>query len=234
MNEIVVFAKAPVPGKVKTRLGSVIGMEQAARGHAAFIKDLLTTLSRSESGVVVAVGAAEDLEHPAFSQIGAELVVQPTGTLGDRLKGVIGERFLAGAQKVLVVGTDSPTLRLDLFHEAFALLDQQDVVMGPSFDGGYYLLGTSAHYPELFENISWSTSEVASQTLNAAQSLKLKTRLLEFWYDVDTIEDLKFLRFHLMGFLCHDARLDGCSELPFPATSQWLSELESSRSVFSK
>jgi len=228
----VVFAKAPVAGKVKTRLGAVIGMEQAATGHAAFIKDLLATLSRLDARVVLAVGAPEDVQHPAFSGLeGVEVVVQPQGSLGDRLNEVIAARFYAGAQQVLVVGTDSPTLGLDVFQDAFERLGRFDVVLGPSFDGGYYLLGSSTHYPELFEDISWSTSKVALETLRAAQDLELKTTLLPFWYDIDTIEDLEFLRFHLAGILCHDAGTDGGLELPFPATSRWLQELESAESV---
>jgi rSAM/selenodomain-associated transferase 1 len=237
VNTIVVFAKIPVPGQVKTRLAARIGNEAAAEGHAAFIRDILTLVASVECSRWLALGNGTPSDHSAFENAeeqGFHFISQPPGDLGQRLASVTNTCFEQGASKVLVIGTDSPTLPKQILDDAFDALDEHDVVLGPSFDGGYYLIGLKATCPSLFEGIAWSTDAVAMQTVKAAQHAGLNLSLLPFWYDVDTFEDLRFLRFHLVGFLCHDRRANGNFRLPCPATQRWLAELESHGNLFSK
>lgn len=237
MNTIVVFAKIPIPGQVKTRLAAQIGHEAAAAGHAAFVHDILNLVASVDCTRWLALGNGSPQDHRVFanaSNQGFHYVPQPAGDLGDRLKAVIDACFQNGSAKVLVIGTDSPTLPKQILEDAFLQLEDHDVVLGPSFDGGYYLVGLKSSHHQLFTNISWSTETVASETVEAAHRLGLKVSLLPFWYDVDTFEDLRFLRFHLVGFLCHDTNANGSFQFPCPATQRWLAELESQGNLYSK
>lgn len=122
----------------------------------------------------------------------------------------LGERLIAattwaaehGYTKILLVGSDSPTLPIAYLSEALARLDTQDIVIGPSVDGGYYLIGFSAAkvditVPHVFEDIAWSTPTVFQETLERVRAVNATLGLLPPWYDVDTTEDLTFLHTHL-------------------------------------
>jgi rSAM/selenodomain-associated transferase 1 len=201
-NAVVVFAKAPVPGRVKTRLAEAIGANAAADLHRAFLADLAETVA--STGATGYLALAGDEHHTGFDpyrEHGFDFVTQGQGDLGDRLARVTSDLFARGHNKVVVVGSDSPTLQARHFAEAFAALERVPVVLGPSFDGGYYLIGLDSPYPEVFADIAWSTTAVASQTLSRCRQHGLLWDLLGFWYDVDTIDDLDFLRFHLLGHL---------------------------------
>lgn len=195
---IVMFAKAPVAGDVKTRLGASIGYDEAARLHAAFIHDLVDTID--SMGVQGVLAYSGDPEHPGFEhakRTGFEFVEQPDGDLGDRLSSIVEQLFDRGFERLVVIGSDSPTLSVELhLMPAFAALDEADVVFGPSFDGGYYALGLNGPHA-LFHDIPWSTRHVLEASWHKAQEASLLSTMLGFWYDVDVIEDLQFLRFHL-------------------------------------
>ena len=111
-------------------------------------------------------------------------------------------RLEAGAERVVLLGSDSPTLPLGVIGRALdRLVAGVDVVLGPSFDGGYYLVGARARCDGIFEGIDWSTPRVLGQTLKRCEALGLGVELLEFWYDVDEAQDLRLLRTHLLGYL---------------------------------
>ena len=127
-------------------------------------------------------------------QIGADL--------GERLASATQWATEQGYTKILLVGSDSPTLPISYISKAVTLLDSQDITIGPSTDGGYYLIGFSATnvamtVPFVFENIAWSTENVFQQTLARIRSLKATVGLLPPWYDIDTAEDLAFLHAHI-------------------------------------
>ncbi|MBI1923688.1 glycosyltransferase [Candidatus Poribacteria bacterium] len=141
----------------------------------------------------------------------------------------LGERLISAAQwacgqnyaKFLFVGSDSPTLPIQYVERALDLLDSRDVVIGPSMDGGYYLIGFSAGgaalaIPAIFEDITWSTDLVFRQTLEKVQSVNARLGLLPPWYDVDTFADLQLLRNHLFAM-----RLAG-EKIPAPQTDSKL------------
>ncbi len=200
---IVMFAKAPVPGAVKTRLGASIGDDWSARFHRAFLADLTDTISQTGFDCVLCY--AGDREHPGFapcSSAGFSFLEQPAGDLGTRLT-TITQNMFKTYDRVIIIGSDSPTLGLQHFLQTDELLSTHDVVIGPSFDGGYYLIGlnqdgfSKEQGFQIFEDINWSSEEVLKQTLDSCLREHQRCELLGFWYDVDTVIDLNFLRTHL-------------------------------------
>jgi rSAM/selenodomain-associated transferase 1 len=133
-----------------------------------------------------------------------ELIPQASDDLGCRMRSFFTERFQTGADRIVLVGTDSPTLPLTFVEQAFQELKQADVVLGPATDGGYYLVGCARHtrkgsdvVPPIFEEIPWSTSQVLRETVTRLKSAKLSAALLPPWYDVDTLDDWRMLRGHV-------------------------------------
>lgn len=195
--EVVIFAKAPVPGKVKTRLAATIGLELAAACHQGFIADTVATVV--ESGLTGLIAHAGDESHHGFDcarAAGFEFQEQPSGDLGHRMFSLLDSR-LKFTERVVFIGTDSPTLPAEFMTRAVQMLDEADVVIGPSFDGGYYLIALKQAHPAPFEEISWSTDAVFSQTVERCLAASLTYAVLPFWYDVDHAEDLRFLIRHL-------------------------------------
>jgi rSAM/selenodomain-associated transferase 1 len=191
-----VFAKEPRPGQVKTRLAATIGAEPAARLYDAFLRDLLPRL--------VAIGAtrvlafAEPSDRAFFRSLCGdhfELEVQSGDDLGARMATFFSIQFARGASRVVLIGSDSPDLPISHIENAFASLDRHDVVLGPCDDGGYYLIGMSRVIPEIFQEIAWSTPSVFDQTKSRLDQLGVRTAVLESWYDIDSLDDLRRLAF---------------------------------------
>jgi len=198
MNVLGLFAKWPRPGAVKTRLAAETSPEFAARVANSFLRDSLERLSALEFDRVLASMPHEELA--SFANLAGDrwrLEPQCDGDLGARLAGFFVHQFEGAARRVVVVGTDSPTVPLDYVRAAFTCLNNADVVIGPATDGGYYLIGASRSIPHLFAKVPWSTPDVLRQTIARVESLSLKLALLPPWYDVDTIADWHMLRGHL-------------------------------------
>ena len=178
------MTKAPQPGRVKTRLTAALRPGGCEAIHTALVFE---TLSRAHAtGLPVTVSLSGDL-HSDFAarirQTGAAIVPQATGSLGDRLIAA-----LAGPGRLLVLGTDCPLLEPDWLTAA--LESPADVVLGPSDDGGYWMLTHNAPCPALFTGIPWSTAAVAETTMQAAASLSLTLALAPTAYDIDEPADL--------------------------------------------
>jgi rSAM/selenodomain-associated transferase 1 len=189
------FAKWPAPGAVKTRLGDA---ERAGRVARAFLLDTLDRLAAVDARRVLVFAPAERSE--AFADLATgryALVPQGEGDLGVRLRRFIAAELAAGAGATVVVGADSPTLPVEFVEQAFALLRDSDVVLGPTCDGGYYLLGCGRRLPPVFAGIDWGTPRVLSQTVAALADPSWKLALLPPWYDVDTPADWSLLGGHL-------------------------------------
>lgn len=205
---VAVFAKAPRKGRVKTRLAAELGEERAVAAYRCFVADIVTMLSTLESElgcpVSTVLAYAGDREHEgfgAFRDAGLELMAQGEGDLGARLTRVTDACFERGAERLIIIGTDSPTLEPRHVAQALDTLDENDVALGPSFDGGYYLIGLSGAHTAVFEQIDWSTRRVFGQTVRRCRESSLLCEALEFWYDVDTFDDLKMLQTHLFDYL---------------------------------
>ena len=198
---LVIFAKAPIPGKVKTRLCPPLTPDEAATLHGSFVLDML---ERSKTAVVklklpfdryLACAPSSTL---VFFKImeerqGVKLIDQVGDDLGARMSQTCETMFARGYTRILIVGTDVPSLPLDHYRQALALLETNDLVLGPALDGGYYLIGLKRMAPDLFVGIPWSTERVLGLTKEKATNLGLKTALLPPWRDVDRIEDLQAL-----------------------------------------
>lgn len=198
---LVIFAKAPIPGEVKTRLCPPLTPDEAATLHGSFVLDML---ERSQTAVVKSKMpldrylACTPSSTLVFFKImeerqGVKLIDQVGDDLGARMQHAFETMFGKGYQRVFIVGTDVPSLPLDHYTQALALLETNDLVLGPALDGGYYLIGLKRMVPGLFVGIPWSTEQVLGMTQEKATTLGLKTALVPPWRDVDTIEDLHAL-----------------------------------------
>jgi rSAM/selenodomain-associated transferase 1 len=195
---LAVMAKLPVAGEVKTRLCPPLTAVQAAALARCFLQDKVEQIAGIETAEpVVAFTPPEGAAAlAALLPRGIRLVPQQGADLGARLDHVLTDLLAEGAPGAIAVGADSPTLPTGFLRRACAaLLDRSaDVVVGPSEDGGYYLIGLRAPAPALFEAMPWSTAAVLAETLGRVRRLGLRLGLLPSWFDVDRGEDLERLR----------------------------------------
>jgi rSAM/selenodomain-associated transferase 1 len=191
---LIIFTRYPEPGNTKTRLIPVLGAEGAAtlqrqmtEHKLAEVNQLLTFYPLS-----VEVHFAGGNEQLMQEWLGSSLVYrrQSEGDLGDRMASAFQASFAAGMTAGVLIGSDCPDLNASLMAEAFQLLRQHDLVLGPALDGGYYLIGLRRLIPELFTGIPWSTAEVLQQTITIAKRLGLAVAKLPLLSDVDRPEDL--------------------------------------------
>ncbi|MBY0525245.1 MAG: TIGR04282 family arsenosugar biosynthesis glycosyltransferase [Gemmataceae bacterium] len=193
-----VFAKQPVPGRVKTRLAASTSPAWAAQVASAFLHDAMTRLSAVEARRVLAFAPAHAEPYFAERVRGRfELIPQIEADLGRRMAHFFSTQLDSGAHQVVLVGTDSPTLPVAMIESVFAALDHADVVLGPATDGGYYLVGCSRRLPPIFDGIAWSSDRVLSETVDRLTDPEWRLALLPPWYDVDTAQDWEMLRGHL-------------------------------------
>jgi rSAM/selenodomain-associated transferase 1 len=184
---LLVFAKVPRPGHVKTRLTPVLTAEEAARLYEAFLADALHLYANV--GVDVRLYLAPPLPEarPAAVPDGLPVHEQEGDGLGERMSTAFRESFEAGYQRAAVVGTDHPTLPAGFVRQAFSALDApQSICVGPSEDGGFYLLGMTDFYPQLFEGMTYSHDAVFTDTLARVGTTDAGLTVLPRWYDVDT------------------------------------------------
>jgi len=187
---LVLFAKVPRPGRVKTRLVPPLTHTQAAALADAFLRDTLA-LGR-HAPVARRLLAWASALRPRRRIAGYTVTRQQGRTLGDRLLNAF-RRHLRPGRAVLILGTDSPTLPAAYLRRAVQALATHDLVVGPTQDGGYYLIGARRIERGLFRGIRWSSSEVCRQTLVNARRLGYTVAQLPRWYDVDTPRDLRRL-----------------------------------------
>ena len=252
---LVVFARAPVPGQVKTRLfrsdaaltqaalGRLLSPETAAQLHQAFVADVLRKgqLAGYRRRVLYAADASDSVGHPCLQRLAAEygydLRQQQGADLGERMGQAIKSELVRHDSHgeppvgVVLVGTDSPTLPPGyLATAAAALAKHSDVVLGPASDGGYYLVGMRQAELSLFAApMPWGSGEVLPRTLERLRALKkqgLRPYLLPFFYDCDTPADLRLLRDHLELSGSEEAQVrDGDLAIKAPDTAAVLREL---------
>jgi rSAM/selenodomain-associated transferase 1 len=204
---IAIMAKASIAGQTKTRLCPPLTFQQAAALNTAFLQDvtanILAATRNASIGGYLAYGPP-GAESRAFFQ---QIMRSPFGLLeawhanfGDSLFSAIEQMLAVGHQSAVVLNADSPTLPTRLLIEAAQVLARPGdrAVLGPSADGGYYLLGVKAAHRRLFDDIAWSTEHVAGQTLARAEEIGLPIHTLPTWYDVDDFASLWRLRGELL------------------------------------
>jgi len=188
------FAKYWEPGAVKTRLAAHVGEQAAASLHQHFVATLISRLAGHGDTRQLCYWppAAEN----AFKQAAGSnwsLAVQSAGDLGARMEGFFQAAFNNGASRVVLVGSDSPSLPVSYIEQAFELLKDHPVVLGPAEDGGYYLIGASLATPPVFNDIAWSSGDVWRQTTARLEAAGIAYASLPAWYDVDLWPDLQRL-----------------------------------------
>jgi rSAM/selenodomain-associated transferase 1 len=193
---LVVFAKAPQPGRVKTRLVPLLGERGAARLHARMIESTLQ-VAREARFARVELHCAPDARHPIFSRLARRysvtLRVQARGDLGARMLASC-KRVLRTANAVVLIGTDCPALRpADLRAAQRALREEADAVLSPAEDGGYALIGLRRVSPRLFSRIEWGGDSVLQETRRRLRALGWRWRELRVVWDVDRPQDYRRL-----------------------------------------
>jgi rSAM/selenodomain-associated transferase 1 len=188
---LVVIAKEPVPGAVKTRLAPILGADGAAWAAAAMLADTVAVMAQVDAEPWVCFAPPDARTRMAHLAPGCGLLAQVEGDLGDRLAACFAALLGGGAQRVVIVAADTPHVPRATFQAAFALLDQVDVVLGPAVDGGYYLVGAKAALPELFVGVPMGTDAVLQVTLQRAIHRRLRLGTVPMLRDLDRLEDLR-------------------------------------------
>lgn len=194
------MARAPIPGATKTRLEASLSPEECAQLHQAFLLDILD-LTCAIKNVTVFLAFTPKNQRQFFEKLFLEeslahvvLLPQQGDNLGKRIFEAVKNVVLQGYDCVIVIGSDSPTLQTNHIKKAFETLETADACLGPSRDGGYYLIGMHKPQKKLLNGIPWGEGDVFDITLAKAQQAGLKTSILPQWYDVDTPDDLVRLR----------------------------------------
>jgi len=205
---LLVVAKRPAAGQTKTRLCPPLSGDSAAVLYECFLRDTLD-ITRQVPGITRAIGYLPEHADGYFQALAPDmaLTLQRGADLGERLDHLLADALAAGADQAVVMDSDSPTLPAAYIAEAFRALDgPADVALGPSDDGGYYLIGLKQPQPRLLRDVQMSTPHVARDTLALADQLGLRVALLPSWYDVDTIAELERLRAELRDLPSAQAR----------------------------
>ncbi|RSK34557.1 TIGR04282 family arsenosugar biosynthesis glycosyltransferase [Hymenobacter metallilatus] len=191
MPHLLIFARHPELGRVKTRLAADIGAEGALAVYQELLAHTRAVVAPLAVHKTVWLAEAPAAPLPAPEWPGYEPLLQPAGDLGQKMQTAFAHAFARQAGRVLIIGTDCPGLTTALLTEAFEALLTHDVVLGPAADGGYYLLGMRQLYPQLFQAKSWSTATVRAETLADIRRLQLRLHQLPELQDIDTGADLK-------------------------------------------
>ena len=191
-NRLGVFVRSPVAGEVKTRLSPELDAARARELYLGFLADLKSRLRASKYRPTVFLSGERTPELAALLDPTWAVVEQRGSSLGDRLSAAFAALLSTPGDRAVIIGSDSPDLPLPFLKRAFQMLKHRDVVIGPAFDGGYYLIGLRQPNPALFERVSWGSSTVFEETLDAVAREKLTLSLLPPWYDVDDPASLRF------------------------------------------
>ena len=217
---IFIMTKYPEVGKVKSRLAQSIGEEAASNLYRTFIQDTLTTVESLDIPFHINVYPPESMESFAQWLGPSNRFFQQQGmNLGERLHNGFLKMFESEYQQVIALASDSPDLPKAILEKAVSSLQTHKVVIGPTSDGGYYLIGFSRNFfiPKAFEEISWSTETVFHETLSRIKSVTNQVYVLPEWADVDTKSDLRefytkhqlqsSIALHTMKYLSSDPEL---------------------------
>ncbi len=198
---LIIFVKAPLPGTVKTRLQKDLGRDETVRVYKSFITEI-TSQYAGMKGFDRLLGCAPAKDHEFLNEIAEKNKMktfdQRGSDLGKKIVNAFRDYFKKGYTDVILIGSDSPTIPKEFIRKAFRALEKNDFVVGPCCDGGMYLVGARKKIESrLFQNIPWDTSDVLNMVLEKLYRYRIEFSMLPFWYDVDDIDDFKFLKLHL-------------------------------------
>lgn len=223
MKTLGMFAKQPVPGRVKTRLAADWGNERAAALYECFVRDLRERFAVAGEHRVIGFAPNSDEAREWFTDPNWQVWPQPDTDLGGRISAFFKTWCTAEDDRTILIGSDSPSIPAEHLDEAWLLLENHDCVVGPAADGGYWLIGLrgpSGNRTGIFKDIDWSSASVLGQTVQRISEMNLTLGLLPVWYDVDSIDSVSTLRGHLDGF-----RIAGV-EMSLPRTAAFLDQQE--------
>jgi len=188
-EKLIVFVKAPRDGQVKTRLAATVGSRKACAIYCELVATLLQRIGALKEVELRFSPDDAGAEIQQWLQAGWTAQPQGDGDLGARLNRAFETSFQSGAENVVIIGSDCPEAGSSDIRAAWKELKAHDVVLGPSIDGGYWLIGLRATNARLFEEMAWSSDQVLGQTLQRARALGLRIQLLRILADIDTEED---------------------------------------------
>lgn len=194
MKCLIIFAKEPQKGKVKTHLLDCLTKNNCLKLYKAFLRDTLAVARRvsCEKRIIAYEVSAEPVY---LKKIGKDFSFfrQQGSNLGERMHNAFKLAEEEGGSKIVVIGSDSPTILSEFIEESFNLLNDSDIVLGPAKNRGLYLIGLRKPLRDLFKNISWDSANIVTRILDNAASLGKKVNKLKEWYDVDDKESLLYL-----------------------------------------
>jgi rSAM/selenodomain-associated transferase 1 len=198
---LITFVKAPVPGTVKTRLQADIGAKKTVKIYKSFITEILSECALLK-GVDKFLGCAPTTNNPFLNKLADKYEMQSFNqqgrNLGERIHNAFRECSRKGYSEIVLIGSDSPSMPIDFIKKGFFELNKSDLVIGPCFDQGLYLIGAKkVKIDKIFSNIKLDTGEDVNMILKKTNRKNISLSMLPFWYDVDTVYDLKFLKLHL-------------------------------------
>jgi uncharacterized protein len=191
---VLLFIKAPVPGKVKSRLAVDVGDAAALDLYKCFILDIVSTVEKSGYAFRICFHPPET-EDIVSTMLGPHYtyMAQLGGNLGEKMEDAFSRIFSEGFSRCVLIGSDIPDLSFSTLEEAFGALENNDAAIGPAADGGYYLIGFNkkSFLPPMFHEIEWGTNTVFQKTMSIMNRASLRVHALPLWRDVDTLRDLQ-------------------------------------------
>lgn len=192
-QRVLLFVRAPQRGHVKTRLARKLGNDKTLALYRCFVEDMIATLKSGSYPLSVFYTPADQAAR-VQTWLGRDAHCHPQvgPALGQRMQTAFIDTFGGGTKCAVLIGSDFPDLDIEIIHTAFGALQENNVVIGPAIDGGYYLIGfqKKAFNGDIFNGIRWGSSQVYRQTLAQIKKAKLTYRILPAWQDIDTYEDL--------------------------------------------
>jgi rSAM/selenodomain-associated transferase 1 len=185
---IAVFAKAPIPGRVKTRLAAALGETEAAIRYEQMVSILLQRLRQASEDLAAGVELHIDTPTDAWATHTVTRHLQCEGDLGQRMLHTLATGLAAGQPRVLILGGDVPTVPIRFLNQL--LEASEDIALGPAEDGGYYAISARRTHPEMFAHVEWSTARAREQTVTACRRAGLSVFVGSMWFDIDEPSDL--------------------------------------------
>lgn len=195
MNKaLILFTRVPIPGMTKTRLMPFLSGEECANIHTCFVKDIYEKAKKVDADIFVFY-TPRDEKKLLESVLGTDVICLPQHgeDLGMRMKNAIGITLRMGYEKVVLIGTDIPQMHTETLKNAFDNLDEKEIVIHPTFDGGYYLIGMKREYDSIWQIERYGTNTVIYDTLQHMKRERLSTSVGQMYYDVDDKDDLYHL-----------------------------------------
>jgi len=199
-NALITFVKTPIQGRVKTRLQPFLPPDKIVDIYKTFVSEIISNCA-SLKGIDRFLGCYPTADNDFLKHLAKtynlKSFLQKGNDLGEKIINAFKDYLGKGYTNVVIIGSDSPTLPKSYIEDAFIELKKNDFVLGPCCDGGIYLVGVRKQIvPEIFHDIPWDTAEVLNKMLKRLDSLDIKFSMLHFWYDVDTVESLRFMENH--------------------------------------